>query len=448
MLKICGIFGIYGNKDAAKLAHLGLQLLQHRGQESAGIISGSIRKLRIHRGMGLVSQVFDEDIIKGLKGDKAVGHVRYSTAGPSLLVNAQPLYVDTHLGKIACAHNGTLTNYRRLRERLEKEGSIFQTKVDSEVILHLFAKSRSNNLEDVLRNSLKDVRGAYSLLMLTKKEMIAVRDPFGFRPLSLGSLDDSYVSSSETCAFDIIGAEYIRDVEPGEAIIIDENGLKSSKLFPQADRAYCIFEHIYFSRPDSTVFGCNVDNVRKEFGRQLAREHPVEADVVISVPDSGNSMALGYAEESGIKFDIGLIRSHYMGRTFIEPQQSRRDTGVMLKYNPCRTVLDGKRVVVVEDSIVRGTNIGPLVGMIRQIERAREVHVRVGSPPYEHPCFYGIDTPEKKHLIASHSSVEDIKTRIGADSLGYLSIEGMLRSEPIPKKDFCLACFNGEYKRP
>jgi amidophosphoribosyltransferase len=446
----CGVVGVYGHPEAANLAYLGLYALQHRGQEAAGIVSSNGQVLVSHRGLGLVADIFSEDTIRRLAGHMAIGHNRYSTAGKTLLKNTQPLVVDYAHGGLAVAHNGNLVNAVQLREQLETRGSIFQSSVDTEVIIHLIASAPGGTLAERVVAALTQLRGAYSLVFLNERELIAARDPHGFRPFVLGRVRDAVVVASETCALDLIGATYEREIEPGEVLVVNERGSESLRPFPAAPRASCIFEYIYFARPDSTVYGRNVYEVRKELGRQLAREHPVEADVVIPVPDSGLPAALGYAEEAGIPFEMGLIRNHYVGRTFIEPQESIRHFGVRVKLNAQRAVLDGKRVVVVDDSIVRGTTCQKLVLMIRA-HGAREVHMRISSPPTIGPCFYGIDTPTKEELIASSNSVDTIRRFIGADSLGYLSEEGMyafLKNGHATDRGFCAACFTGRYPVP
>jgi len=445
----CGVFGIFGHPEAANLTYLGLYALQHRGQESCGIVAGDGKNLRSYRGMGLVSDVFKRDsIFEGLPGHNAIGHVRYSTAGSSDLKNVQPILVDYARGSIAVAHNGNLVNAQDLRNELENSGSIFSTTSDTEVLIHLLAKSPSDLLSERIAEALMAVKGAYSILFLTETRMVAVRDPNGFRPLALGKLNEGFVIASETCAFDLIEAEFIREIEPGEMIFIDKHGMKSYKPFKETAPSPCIFEFVYFARPDSTIFGEQVYKVRKELGRQLAREHKVDADVVIAVPDSGVPATIGYAEESGIPFELGLIRNHYVGRTFIEPQQSIRHFGVKLKLNPVREVIDGKRVVVIDDSIVRGTTARKIVKMIRNAG-ASEVHMRISSPPTSFPCYYGIDTPSRKELISSSHTIDEISRYITADSLGYLSREGMLRAAGIPEdvstRCFCDACFSGDY---
>jgi len=441
----CGVFGVYGHPEASNLTYLGLHALQHRGQEGAGICSSDGKQVYIEKSMGLVADIFSEKRLKRLPGNIAIGHNRYSTAGTSSLKNVQPLMVNYSLGSLAIAHNGNLVNAFELKNELESQGAIFQSTADSEVIVHLIASSRAGGLHERIIDIMKSLSGAYSLLLMSEDELIAVRDPFGFRPLSIGTYDGAYVIASETCAFDLIGAKYVRDVEPGEMVIINKNGLQHIRTLPSQRHAFCIFEFIYFARPDSNIFGNrNVNKKRKEFGRQLAREYPVNADLVIAVPDSGIPAALGFAEESGIPFDQGLIRNHYVGRTFIEPRQSIRHFGVKIKLNPIRQILEGKRVVVVDDSIVRGTTSKKIVKMIREGGGAKEVHMRISSPPTIGPCFYGIDTPTRKELIASTHTVDEIRKYITADTLSYLSLDGLLRVVPNPEK-YCTACFNDHY---
>ncbi|MDA8424018.1 MAG: amidophosphoribosyltransferase [Nitrospiraceae bacterium] len=442
----CGVFGIFGHPDAANLTYLGLYALQHRGQESAGIVSSDGKRLYGEKAMGLVADIFNEDRIKKLPGHMAIGHNRYSTAGGSFAINIQPILVNFALGGLAVAHNGNLVNAGILKDELEAYGSIFVTTTDTEVIVHLIAQSRAATLHERIVDALSHVQGSYSLLIITEDELIAVRDPNGFRPFSLAELDGAYVVASETCAFDLIEATYIRDIAPGEMLVINSKGIQSSFPFKPANPSHCIFEFIYFARPDSMVFGQNVYTIRKEFGRQLARETGVQADVVIPVPDSGVPAALGYAEEAGIPFDTGLIRNHYVGRTFIEPQQSIRHFGVKIKLNPVRDALRGKRVVVVDDSIVRGTTSKKIIKMIRNAGAA-EVHLRISSPPTSYPCFYGIDMPTRQELIASSHSIEEIRKYITADTLGYISMEGIQKVVPHPM-NFCAACFDGEYPVP
>jgi len=441
----CGVFGVYGHPEAANLTYLGLHALQHRGQEGAGICSSNRKNLYIEKSMGLVADIFNEKRLRRLPGDIAIGHNRYSTAGSSVLKNVQPIVVNFSLGSLAIAHNGNLVNASELRRELENNGAIFQSSSDSEVIVHLIATSRQKGLEERIIDSLGRLYGAFSLLIMSEDTLIAVRDSYGFRPLSIGRFDGAYVISSETCAFDLIGAVYIRDVEPGEMVVINDRGIESIRALPSIKRAFCIFEFIYFSRPDSCIFGYkNVNAVRKALGQRLAREMPVEADLVIPVPDSGVPSALGYAEEVGIPFDFGLIRNHYVGRTFIEPQHSIRHFGVKLKLNPVRGLLEGKRVVVVDDSIVRGTTSKKIVKMLKEGGGAKEVHMRISSPPTIGPCFYGIDTPSRKELIASTHSIEEIRKYITSDSLGYLSLEGLLSAVP-DSTHYCTACFDNNY---
>jgi len=441
----CGVFGIYGHTEASNLTYLGLHALQHRGQEGAGICSSDGRQLYIEKSMGLVADIFSEKRLKRLPGAIAIGHNRYSTAGSSSLKNVQPIMVNFSLGSLAIAHNGNLVNALELRSDLESKGAIFQSSSDSEVIVHLIASSRAGSLAERLIDAVKVISGAFSLLIMTENELIAVRDPYGFRPLSIGRYDGAYVVASETCALDLIGAKYLRDVEPGEMVVINENGISSIRPLHSPRQAFCIFEFIYFSRPDSNIFGnINVDGVRKELGRQLARENGVDADIVIPVPDSGVPAALGYANESNIPFDFGLIRNHYVGRTFIEPRQSIRHFGVKIKLNPVRKLLEGKRVLVVDDSIVRGTTSKKIVKMIREGGGAKEVHLRISSPPTIGPCFYGIDTPTRKELIASTHSIDEIRKYITATSLSYLSLEGLLKVVPDSER-FCTACFDDKY---
>ncbi|HEY6837750.1 MAG TPA: amidophosphoribosyltransferase, partial [Geobacteraceae bacterium] len=417
----------------------------HRGQESCGIVSSDGRGLHAHKSMGLVADVFGApDIFRQLPGRSAIGHVRYSTTGSSVLKNVQPIMVDYSRGSIAVAHNGNLVNAQIIKDELEAWGSIFQTTMDTEIIVHLLATSKAASLEDRITEALDRIKGAYCLLFLTETRMVAARDPHGFRPLCLGKLGDSWVVASESCALDLIEAEFVREIEPGEIVVIDKNGLTSHFPLRKSQPAPCIFEFVYFARPDSMIFGENVYQVRKEMGRQLAREHAVEADVVIAVPDSGVPAAMGYAEESGIRFELGLIRNHYVGRTFIEPQQSIRHFGVKIKLNPVRDVLKGKRVVVIDDSIVRGTTSRKIVKMVRNAG-ASEVHVRISSPPTSYPCYYGIDTPTRKELISSSHTIDEICRYITADSLGYLSQEGLLHSVGGEQSSYCRACFSGEY---
>ena len=440
----CGVFGISGHPDAANLTYLGLYALQHRGQESAGIASSDGKRVSLSRAMGYVADSFDEDKLAELSGSLAIGHVRYSTAGESNLVNAQPILIDCSHGEISLCHNGNIVNATELRQQLVQEGSIFQTNSDTEVILHLYARSQAAAAEDAIIESVSQIRGAFSIVMLTKEKLIAVRDPHGFRPLAVGRLGDATIVCSETCALDLIGATYIRDVEPGEVLVISKSGMRSYKPFAAASPAHCIFEHVYFARPDSYVFGQSVNEVRTELGRELAREAAVDADVVVPIPDSGVCAALGYAEESGVPFKMGLIRNHYVGRTFINPQQAIRHFKVKVKLNPVKSILEGQRVLLVDDSIVRGTTSQKIVRMIRAAG-ASEVHMRISCPPTISPCYYGIDTPRRSELIASSHSVEDIREYLNADSLSYLSLEGMLSSVGLRARSYCTSCFTGKY---
>lgn len=440
----CGVFGIAGHPDAANLTYLGLYALQHRGQESAGIASSDGKRVSLSRAMGYVADCFDEQKLNELSGSLAIGHVRYSTAGESNLVNAQPILIDCSHGEISLCHNGNIVNATELRQQLVREGSIFQTSSDTEVILHLYARSQAATPEDAIIESMSQIRGAFSIVMLTKEKLIAVRDPHGFRPLAVGRLGDATVVCSETCALDLIGATYIRDVEPGEVLVISKSGMRSYKPFAEASPAHCIFEHVYFARPDSYVFGQSVNEVRTELGRELAREAAVDADVVVPIPDSGVCAALGYAEESGVPFKMGLIRNHYVGRTFINPQQAIRHFKVKVKLNPVKSILEGKRVLLIDDSIIRGTTSQKIVRMIRAAG-ASEVHMRISCPPTISPCYYGIDTPRRSELIASSNSVEDIREYLNADSLSYLSIEGMLSSVGVRARTYCTSCFTGKY---
>ena len=440
----CGVFGIYGHPEASNMAYLGLHALQHRGQESSGIVSSDRRHLYSHREMGLVVDIFDRDTLKKLPGDMAIGHNRYSTSGESEFKNAQPFVVESGFGSLAVAHNGNLVNATDIRSELEKEGAIFQSTMDTEVVVHLMAKAEERDLPDRLVASLRRVKGAYSILVLSADMLIAARDPNGFRPLVLGRLDGAPVFASETCALDLIGADFEREVEPGEVVVVREDGVQCFQPFPASQRSHCVFELIYFSRPDSLIFGENVHDVRKRLGRNLAREAPVDADVVVPVPDSGVPSALGYAEEAGLPFETGLIRNHYVGRTFIEPRQSIRHFGVKLKLNPVRSVIEGKRVVVVDDSIVRGTTSRKIVKMLKEAG-ARDVHMRISSPRTTNPCYYGIDTPTRKELVAATHSLEQIRRHITADSVQYLSMKGLCSAVTRDPGEFCYACFSGEY---
>jgi amidophosphoribosyltransferase len=447
---MCGIIGVSGVADASRVAYLGLYSLQHRGQESAGIVAvdgtgGGVA--RSHRGMGLVSDVFGEAVLAGLPGDVAIGHTRYSTAGSSVLANAQPILAGYREGPLALAHNGNLTNAESLRSDLVAKGSIFQTSSDSEVLIHLIARSEAREPEDQLLDALERVEGAYSLVVTVGRTLYAIVDPRGFRPLWLGKLGDGYIVASETCALDLVGASVVRELQPGEFLRIQGSPPELDRLpaLPAKQHHRCIFELVYFSRPDSTIFGRSVDRVRRALGRELAREHPAAGtDCVFSVPDSSNAMALGYADEAGLKLEHALIRNHYVGRTFINPTQAARSAKVKIKFNPVREVLAGKKVVVVDDSLVRGTTSRELVQMIRQAG-AREVHFRVASAPITGPCYYGIDTPTKGELIASSHSLEEIRQHLGVDTLGYLSLDGMLRAAGGDPKEFCHACFSGDY---
>lgn len=454
----CGLFGVYLNTtedDSIRASHLsclparltyyGLYSLQHRGQESAGIAVSNQKKISVHKDMGLVPEVFNKRVIDGLPGTMAIGHVRYSTTGSSLVVNAQPLVFHYLRGMIALAHNGDLTNARELRDQLSGQGSVFQTTTDSEIIVNLLARYSQSRTEEAVMKCMIDIKGAYALLIMTEDKLIGVRDPYGIRPLCLGRLDgQGYVLASETCALDAVGAEFVRDVEPGEIIVIDHRGVRSLHTIPGDRKALCIFEFIYFARPDSSLDGINVHAARKAMGRQLARENNVEADLVISVPDSGTPAALGYSEESGIPFEEGLMKNRYIGRTFIQPSQEMRDLGVRLKLNPVKRYLKGKRVIMVDDSIVRGTTSRQIVRMLREAG-ATEVHLAISSPPTRYSCFYGVDTSDRDDLIAARMNEESIRQFIGADSLRYLSLEGLKACFPGAGDDFCTACFSGDY---
>jgi amidophosphoribosyltransferase len=448
----CGVVAIYAHPEAETLAYLGLHALQHRGQESAGIASSDGVNIRVHKAMGLVADIFTEEVLAKLRGSLAIGHTRYSTAGDSALMNAQPIMARSHKGTIALAHNGNLVNALEIRTRLETQGSIFHTNSDTEVIVHLMAQSREHTLPEAIADALRQVEGAFSLVMVTPDRILAARDPRGFRPLAMGRIpaggpdrQDTIVFASETCAFDLIGARYEREVKPGEMVVVGPEGVSSNFYAPAQPQSACIFEHVYFSRPDSLVFGRPVEVSREQLGRTLAREAPADADIVVPVPDSGVSAAMGYAAESGIPFRFGLIRNHYVGRTFIEPQQHVRDFGVKLKLNPVRSVLQGKRVVLIDDSIVRGTTSRKIVRMIRQAG-ASEVHMRISCPPTISPCFYGVDTPSKRQLIAANKSVEEIREYIGADSLAYLSVDGLKQAcGEGDKTTYCTACYTGKY---
>jgi amidophosphoribosyltransferase len=448
----CGVVAVYNHPEAETLAYLGLHALQHRGQESAGIVTSDGVSLHVHKAMGTVADIFTEEVLGKLRGSLAIGHTRYSTAGDSALLNAQPIMVQSNKGQIALAHNGNLVNAQEIRARLEGQGSIFQTNSDTEVIVHLVALSREHTLPEAIADALRRAEGAFSLVIITPDRIMAARDPRGFRPLAMGRIpaapgqkSDTIVFASETCAFDLIGAAYERDVKPGELVIVGPEGVSSRFYAPAVQQSSCIFEHVYFSRPDSVVFGRAVQDSREAMGRQLARETAVHADVVVPVPDSGVPAAMGYAAESGVPFSLALIRNHYVGRTFIEPQQSVRDFGVKLKLNPVRSLLQGKRVVLIDDSIVRGTTSKKIVRMIRQAG-AKEVHMRISCPPTVSPCFYGVDTPSKKQLIAANKSIEEIRDYIGADSLAYLSLEGLKKAcAEGEKTSYCTACYTGKY---
>jgi amidophosphoribosyltransferase len=443
----CGIFGIYGHPDAARLTYFGLYALQHRGQESCGIVTGDGTRVRQHRGLGLVAEVFNQDILGQLPGHLAIGHVRYSTTGSTMLVNAQPFVVQHGGQTIAVAHNGTLTNAREIRCRLEEAGSIFQSTMDTEVIVHLMARHRRGDLIDLIDSlaaALAEVKGSYSLVLATADQVIAARDPHGFRPLCLGQLNGSWVAASETCALDLVEAEYRREVEPGEIVVLDAAGLHSHKPFAAAPARHCIFEFVYFARPDSQVFGQSVYQVRKRLGAALAREHPLQADLVMPFPDSGTYAALGYAAATGIPFEMGVIRNHYVGRTFIQPSQTMRDFSVKVKLNPVKEILKGQRVVVVEDSIIRGTTTRSRVKSLREAG-AKEVSLLVSCPPTRFPCYYGIDFSSKGELIASQQEVEKIRDFLGLDYLGYLSLDGLVDATRMDRDSFCLSCFSGDY---
>lgn len=441
----CGLFGIYGKKtDVARLTYYGIYALQHRGQESAGICVSDGENLLLQKNMGLVQEVFEEEDLGHMKGHIAIGHVRYSTTGSSLIANAQPLTFRYLKGMIALAHNGNLTNADSLGHLLAMNGSVFQTTTDSEVVVNLIARYGQVSLEEAIMKAMIDIKGAYSLLLMTEKQLIGVRDPYGVRPLCIGKLGEAYILASETCALDTVGAEYIRDVAPGEIIVIDENGLRSINAFRAPRQAFCVFEFVYLARPDSKFSARNVSLARREMGRQLAKEAKIDADLVIPVPDSGTAAAYGYALESGIPFAEGLMKNRYIGRSFIQPQQKMRDLAVRLKLNPIREVLEGKRVIMVDDSIVRGTTSRKIVAMLRD-SGATEVHMLVSSPPIHYPCYYGIDTSERNQLIAAKHPIADVAKYIDADSLHYLSMEGMLGAIGLPPENFCGACFTGNY---
>lgn len=441
----CAVVGVYGSREAAKLVYLSLYALQHRGQESSGIVSSDGEQLHRHVGMGLVTNVFcDAKLFDKLPGRLAIGHNRYSTTGATQLVNAQPFLTHFKHGMLAVSHNGNFTNARTLRRQLENEGAIFQTTSDTELILHLLARSQAPDIVGRLQDTFDQLQGAYSLVMLTRNKLIAVRDPRGWRPLNLGRKRRTWLIASETCAFDLLDGKYVREIEPGEIVVLDHTGLHTARLRERAPRAACIFEFVYFSRPDSKIFDENVDRARRRLGKNLANEHPIAADMVIAVPDSSNTAALGYARNANIKYEIGLIRNHYIGRTFIHPDQSVRDFNVRIKFNTVKGVLNGRRVVVVEDSIVRGTTLRNLVRLLRKAG-AKEIHVRISSPPIIAPCYYGMDFPTREELIASHHSIAEIKDYLEVDSLEYLSLEGLLKSVPHEKGGYCTACFTGNY---
>jgi amidophosphoribosyltransferase len=439
----CGVFGIYGHPEAARLSYLGLYALQHRGQESCGIVASDGAELRLERAMGHVSEAFNQSHLDRLRGASAIGHVRYSTAGEVSILEAQPFLVTCQHGQIAVCHNGNLPFAREERARLERNGAIFSSTSDTEVVLHGVARS-SNEVREAIPEVLRETEGAFSMLFLTPSELIAIRDSRGFRPLALGRLGDAWVVASETCAFDLIDAQYVRDVEPGEMIVIDQDGLCSSHPLPKQKHSMCLFEHVYFARPDSLIYGKSINESRHKMGRRLAVEQPAAADLVVPVPDSGVAAAIGYSAESGLSFRFGLVRNHYVGRTFIEPRQSIRSFGVRIKLNPVRDLIKGRRVVLIDDSIVRGTTSKKIVRMVREAG-AKEVHVRISCPPTISPCYYGVDTPNKSELIAAQMSVAEICEFIEADSLGYLSLEGMLRATGIDINSACVACWNGQY---
>ena len=440
----CGVFGIYGHPEAANLTYLGLYALQHRGQESAGIAASDGAQLRHRKAMGHVNEAFDADALATLPGHLAIGHVRYSTAGESKLSNAQPIVVDSVHGQFAIGHNGNLVNAGEVRDELVRDGAIFQTNSDTEVVVHLFARSRKDGIESAVVDAISQVRGAFSFVMMTKDRIVGIRDPHGFRPLAIGQLGDAWVFCSETCALDLIGATYVRDVEPGEVVIASAAGLKSLKPFAPAPHAQCVFEHVYFARPDSYVFGESVNEVRTDLGRRLARECPADADFVVPIPDSGVCAAVGFAEASGIPMRMGLIRNHYVGRTFIQPQQSIRHFGVRVKLNPVRSIIEGKRVVLVDDSIIRGTTSRKIVRMVRAAG-AREVHMRISCPPTISPCFYGVDTPRRSELIAATHTLEEIRKYVDADSVAYLSLEGLTGAVRGGSSNYCTSCYTGVY---
>ena len=440
----CGVFGIFGHPEAANLTYLGLYALQHRGQESAGIATGDGERMRVSRAMGQVADAFTGNALEGLPGHLAIGHTRYSTAGESKVLNAQPMLIDCAHGQIAVAHNGNIVNARELKDELVRNGSIFQSTSDTEVVLHLYARSRAGSVEDAIIESVSQVSGAFSLVLATKNRLIAARDPHGFRPLALGRLGDAWIVCSETCALDLIGATYVREIEPGEVVVISDGGLRSMHPFPQSPLAHCVFEHVYFARPDSYVFGRSVNEVRTSFGQQLARESHVPADVVVPIPDSGVVAAVGYAEEAKLPLKMGLIRNHYIGRTFIQPQQSIRHFNVRVKLNPVRSILEGKRVILIDDSIVRGTTSRKIVKMVRAAG-AKEVHLRISCPPTISPCFYGVDTPSKTELIAATHTIDEVRKYVEADSLAYLSLDGLRAAVGAQQGSYCTSCYTGVY---
>ena len=444
----CGVCGVFGHPDAARLTYFGLYALQHRGQESTGIVTSDGSNISQHKAMGLVPEVFTEEILNNLKGHISVGHVRYSTTGASHILNAQPFTVNHKGGTLAVAHNGNLVNTRALRDELEEKGSIFQTTMDTEVVVHLLVHNSPKGLESAITETFSKVKGAYSMLLMTQDQLVAIRDPGGFRPLCLGKLSNgSYIVASETCALDLIEAKYIRDIEPGEVLIIDKNGLQSLFPWPKQTHSFCIFEHVYFARPDSDIFGVNVYQSRKAMGKILAQEAPIDADLVMPFPDSGNYAAIGYSQESGIPLEMGVIRNHYVGRTFIQPTQSMRDFSVRVKLNPIRSFLEGKRVIIIEDSVIRGTTGRSRIRSLREVG-VKEVHMLISCPPTRHPCYYGIDFPSPTELIAAKKSVEEIREYLDLDTLYYLSLDGMIRATEVRSDSFCKACFDGEYPVP
>ena len=440
----CGVFGVYGHTEASKLTYLGLYALQHRGQESAGIAAADGERVRLVKKMGYVNDIFDQDTLATLPGKIAIGHTRYSTAGDSKLSNAQPILIDCVHGQVGICHNGNIVNANEVRDRLVRAGSIFQTNSDTEVVLHLYARSQAGSVEDALVEAITQLTGAFSFALITKNCLIAARDPHGFRPLALGKLGDGWAVTSETCGLDLIGATYVRDVEPGEVLIIGPHGLRSIKPFPAAPLSHCIFEHVYFARPDSDVFGQSVNEVRTNLGRELARETGIDADVVVPIPDSGVCAAIGFSEEAKIPLRFGLIRNHYVGRTFIEPAQSIRHFGVKVKLNPVKSILEGRRVILIDDSLVRGTTSRKIVKMVRAAG-AKEVHLRISCPPTVSPCFYGVDTPRRQELIAATHTQDEIRKYVGADTIGYLSLGGLLSSVKAKGASYCTSCYTGNY---